>query len=186
MKINLKLQPKDLTAKLRTFWQLSANKIQQIEKSYDSSKGSPVFTVRGKYTSRGWTEWTQGFQYGSRYPPVRRHRRARVSRSSANGDRATNGASRQSFRSPRSRLQQRQHLRKSMAVDGRRTHSRKPMGTRLLRAGSQTKRCGAGSGAGQESKMAALFTHSMGHNRCLSTPFARCARWPSLTTWVTC
>jgi hypothetical protein len=24
-----------------------------------------VFTVRGKYTSRGWTEWTQGFQFGS-------------------------------------------------------------------------------------------------------------------------
>jgi unsaturated chondroitin disaccharide hydrolase len=65
MKINLKLQPKDLTAKLRRFWQLSADKIQQIEKSYDSSRGSPVFTVRGKYTSRGWTEWTQGFQYGS-------------------------------------------------------------------------------------------------------------------------
>jgi len=65
MKINLKLQPKDLTAKLRSFWQLSADKIQQIEKSYDSSKGSPVFTVRGKYSSRGWTEWTQGFRYGS-------------------------------------------------------------------------------------------------------------------------
>ena len=27
--------------------------------------GSPVFTVEGKYTTRGWTEWTQGFQYGS-------------------------------------------------------------------------------------------------------------------------
>ena len=29
------------------------------------SKGSPVFTVAGKYSTRGWTEWTQGFQYGS-------------------------------------------------------------------------------------------------------------------------
>ena len=29
------------------------------------SKGSPVFTVKGNYTTRGWTEWTQGFQYGS-------------------------------------------------------------------------------------------------------------------------
>src|SRR5258708_14948017 len=26
---------------------------------------SPVFTVAGKYTSRGWTEWTQGFQFGA-------------------------------------------------------------------------------------------------------------------------
>jgi unsaturated chondroitin disaccharide hydrolase len=24
-----------------------------------------VFTVRGRYTNRGWTEWTQGFQHGS-------------------------------------------------------------------------------------------------------------------------
>ncbi|HXU78982.1 MAG TPA: glycosyl hydrolase, partial [Methylomirabilota bacterium] len=27
--------------------------------------GTPVFTANGKYTSRGWTEWTQGFQFGS-------------------------------------------------------------------------------------------------------------------------
>jgi len=65
MKINAKLQPGDLTAKLRRFWEVSAGKIRQIEKRYDSSKGSPAFTVKGRYTSRGWTEWTQGFQYGS-------------------------------------------------------------------------------------------------------------------------
>jgi unsaturated chondroitin disaccharide hydrolase len=28
------------------------------------SDGSPVFTVAGRYTSKGWTEWTQGFQFG--------------------------------------------------------------------------------------------------------------------------
>jgi unsaturated chondroitin disaccharide hydrolase len=65
MKISLKLQPTDLTRKLSRFWQLSAGKIQHIERNYNSSKGSPVFTVRGNYTSRGWTEWTQGFRYGS-------------------------------------------------------------------------------------------------------------------------
>ena len=27
-----------------------------------SSDGAPVFTVDGRYTARGWTEWTQGFQ----------------------------------------------------------------------------------------------------------------------------
>ncbi len=26
--------------------------------------GAPVFTAAGQYTTRGWTEWTQGFQYG--------------------------------------------------------------------------------------------------------------------------
>ena len=26
---------------------------------------TPVFTVNGKYVAQGWTEWTQGFQFGS-------------------------------------------------------------------------------------------------------------------------
>jgi hypothetical protein len=46
-------------------WELSAAKIRSIENSTDPSAGAPVFTVGGRYTSRGWTEWTQGFQYGS-------------------------------------------------------------------------------------------------------------------------
>jgi unsaturated chondroitin disaccharide hydrolase len=46
-------------------WDLSARKIRAMEKAYDAAKGSPVFTVDGRWTSRGWTEWTQGFQYGS-------------------------------------------------------------------------------------------------------------------------
>lgn len=65
VKINFKLQPDELRAKLQHFWSISADKTDQIEKSYDSAKGSPVFTVEGRYTSRGWTEWTQGFHYGS-------------------------------------------------------------------------------------------------------------------------
>ena len=59
------LKPDDLTNKLKRFWDLSSQKIQLIEKYYDESQGSPVFTIAGKYTTRGWTEWTQGFQYGS-------------------------------------------------------------------------------------------------------------------------
>jgi len=65
MKINTKLKPSDLNKKLGKFWEKSAEKIHLIEKNYDHSKGSPVFTVNGNYTTRGWTEWTQGFQYGS-------------------------------------------------------------------------------------------------------------------------
>jgi len=65
IKINNKLNPADLTGKLQRFWQLSDQKLDLIEKQYDNSQGSPVFTVNGKYSSRGWTEWTQGFQYGS-------------------------------------------------------------------------------------------------------------------------
>jgi unsaturated chondroitin disaccharide hydrolase len=65
LKINTQLSPSDLEAKLMKFWGLSGQKIQLIESNYDISKGSPVFTVKGIYETRGWTEWTQGFQYGS-------------------------------------------------------------------------------------------------------------------------
>lgn len=55
----------DLSHKLKRFWELSEQKIKLIDSEYDESKGSPVFTAAGKYTTRGWTEWTQGFQFGS-------------------------------------------------------------------------------------------------------------------------
>ncbi len=63
--IDFELKPADLSEKLKRFWQISGEKIHLIEKQYDESKGSPVFTVKGKYSTRGWTEWTQGFQYGA-------------------------------------------------------------------------------------------------------------------------
>ena len=65
IQVNSSLQPNDLSSKLQNFWKLSGEKINRIEKQYDVKKGSPVFTVAGKYSTRGWTEWTQGFQYGS-------------------------------------------------------------------------------------------------------------------------
>ena len=65
MKVNYGLRPADLAAKIDRLWSLSAAKIVDIDRSWDASRGSPVFTVEGRYTSRGWTEWTQGFQYGS-------------------------------------------------------------------------------------------------------------------------
>ena len=65
IEINPTIKPSDLESKIREFWKISGKKILDIEKNYDAAKGSPVFTDRGKYTTRGWTEWTQGFQYGS-------------------------------------------------------------------------------------------------------------------------
>jgi unsaturated chondroitin disaccharide hydrolase len=64
MKINPDLKISSLEGPLQNFWQLAAEKAKLLEREYDPSRGSPVFTVRGKYTSRGWTEWTRGFQYG--------------------------------------------------------------------------------------------------------------------------
>jgi hypothetical protein len=65
MNIDIDLRPAALSAALRRFWQLSGEKILAIQANYDPAGGSPVFTIAGKYTARGWTEWTQGFQYGS-------------------------------------------------------------------------------------------------------------------------
>ena len=65
IKIDSQLTPKKLLPKIYRLFELSAEKILSIEKSWKPEQGTPVFTVKGKYTSRGWTEWTQGFQYGS-------------------------------------------------------------------------------------------------------------------------
>lgn len=65
MKIDNSINLDTLKDKLPGFWQLSGEKIAAIEESYDPRLGAPVFTEKGKYTTRGWTEWTQGFQYGS-------------------------------------------------------------------------------------------------------------------------
>jgi hypothetical protein len=65
IKIDTELNTGQFRQLLEQFWRLSASKISSIDKNYDVTKGSPVFTVRGKYTTRGWTEWTQGFQFGS-------------------------------------------------------------------------------------------------------------------------
>jgi unsaturated chondroitin disaccharide hydrolase len=65
MQIRNDLTAASLQSKIDRLWDLSAEKINLISKEYDNSKGTPVFTVNGKYTLRGWTEWTQGFQYGA-------------------------------------------------------------------------------------------------------------------------
>jgi len=58
-------QAAGLVAKIERLFELSAAKIRSIEASWNPANGAPVFTVAGRYTARGWTEWTQGFQFGS-------------------------------------------------------------------------------------------------------------------------
>lgn len=65
MRIRDDLKPVDLKSKLARMWELSAAKILSTEESCPPGSPSPVFTIKGRYTARGWTEWTQGFQYGS-------------------------------------------------------------------------------------------------------------------------
>ena len=65
LKPDYRLTAQKLLPKVVRLFDLSAAKILSIEKSWNAAKGTPVFTIQGKYTSRGWTEWTQGFQFGS-------------------------------------------------------------------------------------------------------------------------
>src|SRR5437868_311885 len=65
MRIDSSLTPQKLLRKIERLFELSAEKILNIERTWKPEQGTPVFTVKGRYASRGWTEWTQGFQYGS-------------------------------------------------------------------------------------------------------------------------
>lgn len=57
--------PKDLLPGIERVFTASAAKIRSLEDTWRAEDGAPVFTVEGRYRSRGWTEWTQGFQFGS-------------------------------------------------------------------------------------------------------------------------
>jgi unsaturated chondroitin disaccharide hydrolase len=65
IKIDNELKPADLKPQIDRLWEASAAKICSIAKDDVPGKATPVYTVEGKYTARGWTEWTQGFVYGS-------------------------------------------------------------------------------------------------------------------------
>jgi len=60
-----RLTSADLLPSCRRVFELSAGKIQDIERTWRPADGAPVFTKNGRYHARGWTEWTQGFQFGS-------------------------------------------------------------------------------------------------------------------------
>jgi hypothetical protein len=67
MRIDEQLHPEDLTPALARFWLLSGQKVAALQTRHNPADGAPVFTVAGRYTSRGWTEWTEGFLYGSAF-----------------------------------------------------------------------------------------------------------------------
>jgi len=65
MIIDEQISASDLLPLIDRMWDLSAQKILAIEASDTLNGQTPVFTVEGKYQPQGWTEWTQGFQFGS-------------------------------------------------------------------------------------------------------------------------
>ena len=65
IRIDRQRTAKDLLPAITRMFELSGQKIRAIEDTWRPEDGSPVFTVDGVYKSRGWTEWTQGFQIGA-------------------------------------------------------------------------------------------------------------------------
>ena len=65
MRLQTRRSPRDLLPGIDRLFDLSAAKIRAIEETWRPEDGAPVFTVQGRYQARGWTEWTQGFQFGS-------------------------------------------------------------------------------------------------------------------------
>lgn len=54
-----------LAVPVRRTFELAAAKTKSLAERWEKVSGAPVFTVKGKYSQRGWTEWTQGFQFGN-------------------------------------------------------------------------------------------------------------------------
>jgi unsaturated chondroitin disaccharide hydrolase len=65
IRIDSRLTAKALRRDAERLFEASAQKIRMLAREWNPADGSPVFTADGKYQSRGWTEWTQGFLYGS-------------------------------------------------------------------------------------------------------------------------
>jgi unsaturated chondroitin disaccharide hydrolase len=65
IRIDTSLTAEALRGDIHRLFEVSAKKIFALQKAWDPRHGAPVVTVAGRYTSRGWTEWTQGFQFGS-------------------------------------------------------------------------------------------------------------------------
>ncbi len=65
MNIDMKLRAPHLAGALDYFFSLAAGKLRVLHRAWDPANGAPVITMNGKYTSKRWTDWTQGFQFGN-------------------------------------------------------------------------------------------------------------------------
>ena len=172
------LNPAGLLPKVRRMFELSAAKIRSIEQTWSPEKGSPVCTVDGRYASRGWTEWTQGFQFGAAILQFDATGEQRVPRDRPRANGRRDGAAREPRRGARPRVQQRQHVRQPAAADGRRQNPGKRLGAELLRAGAEGLAARCRRRAGRPRRRAAgTFTRSTARTRCSWTRSGRRGRW---------
>ena len=59
------ITPQALVSSIHRVLELASEKTVRLNKRWKPTDGAPVVTVAGMYTTRGWTQWTQGFQYGN-------------------------------------------------------------------------------------------------------------------------
>ena len=64
MQVSSTVTPAELLKPIDRVFDIASKKVASLDKLWDTSKGTPVFTIDGQYASRGWTEWTEGFKYG--------------------------------------------------------------------------------------------------------------------------
>jgi unsaturated chondroitin disaccharide hydrolase len=65
IRLDKRRTPADLLPKIARLFSLSAGKIQSIDRTWRAADGAPVFTIEGQYRTRAWTQWTEGFVFGS-------------------------------------------------------------------------------------------------------------------------
>lgn len=58
------IQLGELESSIQLAFEAAARKVKAIQRSPVLDGKTPVFTVDGQYVPQGWTEWTQGFQFG--------------------------------------------------------------------------------------------------------------------------
>jgi unsaturated chondroitin disaccharide hydrolase len=59
------ITPQALLPPIQRAAELASRKTLKLDQRWNAADGAPVFTINGRYTTRGWTQWTQGFQYGN-------------------------------------------------------------------------------------------------------------------------
>lgn len=64
MHVDTSLEARALLSKANRVFEHASPKIRSLHNTWDPSRGSPVFTVKGAYASRGWTDWTLWFHAG--------------------------------------------------------------------------------------------------------------------------
>lgn len=59
------MTPEGLCGDVNRLFETGARATRLLAQRHQPGEGAPVFTVEGRYSSRGWTEWTEGFQFGN-------------------------------------------------------------------------------------------------------------------------